>query len=96
MNEPHAEVGVHVDTGECFSVPPGTWRGLAASGGTAVEAVLITAGDSRKRPVWAPEVVRAAMEHGSVLDHDGHVAPLALLPPATRRAVTEMMQMAAE
>ena len=96
VNEPHAEVGVHVDTGECFSIPPGTWRGLAASGGTAVEAVLITAGDSRKRPVWAPEVVRAAMEHGSVLDHDGHVAPLALLPPATRRAVTEMMQMAAE
>ena len=96
VNEPHDEVGVYVDTGECFSIPAGTWRGLAASGDTAMEAVLVTGGDSRKRPVWTPEIVRAAMEHGSVLDHDGHVAPLALLPPATRRAVTEMMQMAAE
>lgn len=96
LNEPGAEVPVHVATGECFSAPAGAWRSLAASGDAPVEAALVTAGDARKRIAWAPEVVQAALQAGTVLDHDGHVAPLALLPPATRSAVTARMMQAAE
>ena len=60
-----------------------------------MEAALITAGDARKRITWAPEVVQAALRAGTVLDHDGHVAPLDLLPPPTRHAVLAMMQQGA-
>ena len=81
LNGPAAKVPVHIATGECFSAPASAWRNLAAAGDTHVEAALITAGDARKRITWAPEIVRAAMDAGMVLDHDGHVAPLALLPP---------------
>ena len=83
------DVGVPVGIGECFSAPPDAWRSLVAE--TEVEAVLITSGDGRKRVTWAPEIVGAAMERGVGLDHAGHVAPLALLPPPTREAVLAMM-----
>ncbi len=96
LNEPGAEAPVPVATGECFSAPAGAWRSLAAAGDMPVEVVLITAGDARKRITWAPEVVHAAMQAGVVLDHDGHVAPLALMPPPTRTAVTTRMMQAAE
>ena len=96
LNEPGAEVSLHVATGECFSAPPGAWRSMAAAGDAPVEVALITAGDARKRATWAPEVVRAAMQAGTVLDHDGHVAPLALMPPLTRTAATARMMQAAE
>jgi quercetin dioxygenase-like cupin family protein len=95
LNEPGAEVSVRVGTGECFSAPAGAWRSLAAADGP-VEAALVTAEDARKRIAWAPEIVQAAMQAGAVLDHDGHVAPLALMPPATRSAVTARMMQAAE
>ena len=96
LNEPGREVTTRVEAGEVFSAPPGAWRSLAAAGSEPVEATLVTSGDHRKRPVWAPEILRAAMEQGSVIDHDGHVAPLAFLPPPTRAAVTAHMMAAAE
>ena len=96
LNEPGAETSLHVATGECFSAPPGAWRSLAAAGNAPVEVALITAGDARKRATWAPEVIRAAMQAGTVLDHDGHVAPLALMPLPTRMAATARMMQAAE
>ncbi len=95
LNEPGAALPVRLATGECFSAPAGTWRSLAAADGP-VELALITAGDARKRITWAPEIVQAALHAGTVLDHDGHVAPLALLPPTTRQAVTARMLQAAE
>ena len=97
LNGPDAETALHVATGECFSTPGGVWRSLAASGDGPVEVALITTGDGRKRIDWAPEIATAATEHGVGLDHDGHVAPLALLPPRTRAAVvSRMVQAAAE
>ncbi|MBV8915204.1 MAG: cupin domain-containing protein [Acetobacteraceae bacterium] len=96
LNGPGAEVPVQVATGECFSAPPGAWRSLAAAGNAPVEAALVTAGDARKWIHWAPEIVQAALAAGTVLDHDGHVAPLALMPPPTRTAVTTRMMHAAE
>lgn len=89
------DLPVPVGTGECFSAPPGVWRSLLAAGDGPMEAALITSGDARKRIAWAPEIVAAALAAGTVLDHDGHVAPLGLLPPPTRAAVTAMMQRAA-
>ena len=96
LNGPGEEVPVHVGAGECFSAPGGVWRNLAAAGPARVEVALVTAGDARKRITWAPEVVQAAMAAGVVLDHDGHVAPLALMPPTTRSAVSARMLQAAE
>ena len=87
LSDDDVTVPIDVATGECFSTPAGTWRSLAAIGDTAVEVAVITAGDARKRITWDPAIVRAALEAGTVLDHDGHVAPLALLPPSTRRAL---------
>ncbi len=86
------DVTVPVGTGECFSAPPHVWRSLVAAGDGPVEAALITSGDARKRVTWAPEIVEAAMAQGVGLDHDGHVAPLGLLPPPTRDAVAMMMR----
>ena len=96
LNGPGEEVPMHVGTGECFSAPGGVWRNLSAAGTAPVEVALVTAGDARKRITWAPEVVQAALAAGTVLDHDGHVAPLALMPPATRSAVSARMLQAAE
>ena len=95
LNEPGAALPVRVAPGECFSAPPGVWRSLAAADGP-VEVALITAGDARKRITWAPEIIVAALQAGTVLDHDGHVAPAALLPPPTRQAATARMLQAAE
>jgi len=55
---PGDAISVHVATGECFSARGGAWRRLAA-GDTVTEAVLIAAGDARKRIAWVPEVVQA-------------------------------------
>lgn len=97
LNEPGDETVMRVEAGECFSAPGGAWRSLVAAGDGPVEATLVTSGDHRKRPAWAPEIVRDAMAQGYGIDHDGHVAPLALLPPPTRAAVTALMtQIAAE
>ena len=96
LNAPGDSVPVHVATGECFSAPGGTWRELAAAGDEPVEVALITAGDSRKRIIWSPEIMAAAMAAGSGIDHNGYVAPLDLLPPTTRSAVAGRMMQAAE
>ena len=90
-----AGVRLEVDTGECFSPPPGVWRSLIASGDAPLEVALVTSGDARKRIAWAPEIVAAALTAGVCLDHAGHVAPLGLMPPPTRAAVTAMMSRAA-
>jgi len=84
------DVAVDLAAGECFSAPQDVWRSLKA-GDSPVEAVLITAGDHRKRITWAPDILQAAIERGWGLDHAGNVAPLALLPPPTRQAVIDRM-----
>lgn len=96
LNGPGDAVTAHVAAGECFSVPPSAWRSVAAAGTEPVEMALVTAGDHRKRVTWAPEIVAAALAAGTGLDHDGHLAPLDLLPPPTRAAVQGRMMQAAE
>jgi quercetin dioxygenase-like cupin family protein len=91
LNQPGDETALHVASGELFSAPSGVWRRLQATPGETTEVALITAGDARKRITWAPEIVRAALARGTVLDHDGHIAPLPLMPPATQRAAAAAM-----
>ncbi len=75
-------------------MPGGRWRRRAT---VAVEAALVTAGDGRKRITWAREVVEAVTRSGFGLDHDGHVAPLSLMPPPTRaKVLANMLGVAAE
>jgi quercetin dioxygenase-like cupin family protein len=96
LNAPGEEVAVEVGTGECFSTPGEVWRSIAATGEGPVEIALVTAGDHRKRAAWAPEIAAAAAARGVGLDHAGYLAPLDLLPPPTRAAVTARMMQAAE
>ena len=90
LNEPADAVAVEVAEGECFSTPGDVWRDIEA-GEEELELALITAGDQRKRVRWAPDILARAADAGWVLDHDGHVAPLDLLPPSTRAAVARQM-----
>ena len=91
LNDGAAAVPVRVADGECYSFPGDVWRSIAAAGDAPLEMALISAGDARKRIVWAPEIVAAAMQAGAGIDHNGYVAPLDLLPPPTRAAVAERM-----
>ena len=84
LNE-EGDVRVAVHEGECFSVPGDVWRAVAA-GSDGAEIILITAGDARKRITWPEETVEAARQAGWGIDHNGFIAPAALLPAAFRMA----------
>lgn len=79
------DVRVTAADGECFSAPPGVWRAVEA-GPDGVEMVLVTSGDARKRITWPEATVEAARAHGWGIDHNGYIAPAALLPAAFRVA----------
>jgi mannose-6-phosphate isomerase-like protein (cupin superfamily) len=81
--------GAAVETNgqEVFSVPGDTWRTIASVGGTAAEIAVLIAGDQKKHPMWAPEIVKQAAAAGVGVDHSGYVAPLRLLPLEVQRAV---------
>jgi quercetin dioxygenase-like cupin family protein len=73
-------VSVQVNAWDTYSVPAGVMRTLTATGDTAVEVLVVLSGDHRKRPVFAPEVLAAAMKAGLGLDASGFVAKAHLLP----------------
>ena len=79
------DVRVTAADGECFSAPPGVWRAVEA-GPDGVEMVLVTSGDARKRITWPEATVEAARALGWGIDHNGYIAPAALLPAAFRVA----------
>lgn len=60
---------------DTFSVPPGCWRTLRNAGEGEALAVVMTAGDHRKRIIWDEAVVAAAAGAGLALDANGFVAP---------------------
>jgi mannose-6-phosphate isomerase-like protein (cupin superfamily) len=76
---------------DAFSVPPGAWRSVRLvddGGGVAVdpgtgELVVVTGTDARTRIEWAPQVVSAARDAGTVIDPDGYRAPASVLVTAT-------------
>ena len=60
---------------DTFSVPAACWRTLRNLGDDEALAVVMTAGDHRKRIVWDEQVLAAAAEQGLAHDASGFVAP---------------------
>lgn len=71
---------VEVDAWDTFSVPGGVSRRITALGDAPVEILVVVAGDHRKRPAFAPDVIEAAKAAGLGLDAGGFVAKASLLP----------------
>jgi len=67
-------------TRDMISVPGGVWRAIVNAGETALEVLVITAGDGRSLPVFRPETVAAALAAGIGIDPAGRIAPAHLLP----------------
>lgn len=84
QNDGDAAVSQTIAQQELYSFPANTWREIRNAGPGAAEFVLITAGDHKKRVVWSDEVCRAAAQAGFAIDHNGYVAPLAMLPEKVR------------
>jgi mannose-6-phosphate isomerase-like protein (cupin superfamily) len=80
LNEPGAgEVELPLEAWDTASIPARAWRRVANVADVEAEVVVITAGDGRKVPEWAPEVVEAAAA-GRAVDKSGFIAPAHLLP----------------
>ena len=69
---------------DSYSLPPGEWRSLANTGEGDALALLLTAGDHRKRIEWDTTVVQAAAAQDWALDANGFVAPKRLVDRAQR------------
>lgn len=74
-------VTVRLGHRDLLSVPAGAWRTLRnVSDEDNATLVVVNDGDGRVRQEWAPDVVKAAAEAGTGLDHNGYLAPYELLP----------------
>jgi mannose-6-phosphate isomerase-like protein (cupin superfamily) len=91
VGSPESGTTVELGPQDALSVPPGAWRSLtllsaepgrATTAGTG-EIIVVTGGDGRTRVEWAPDVVTAALEAGTVIDPDGYRAPASVLRTAT-------------
>ncbi|MFN0160099.1 MAG: hypothetical protein ACKVQQ_02650 [Burkholderiales bacterium] len=69
---------------DSFAVPGDCWRRLVNTGDGDAVAVLMTAGDHRKRILWDDGVVVAAAAAGLAVDADGFVAPKRFVDRAQR------------
>ncbi len=58
---------------DTFSLPAGSWRSLRNTGDGGALALVMTAGDHRKRIEWDPAVVQAAARAGLAIDANGYV-----------------------
>ncbi|TKG72676.1 cupin domain-containing protein [Prauserella endophytica] len=76
----HDEVTVRLGPWDMLSVPRGAWRALRNSGDDTATMLVINGGDGRVRLEWDAEVVKAAADAGVATDHNGYVAPYALVP----------------
>ncbi len=76
----HEPVTVELGERDMLSVPPGAWRNIRNVGEKSGKLVVINSGDGRVRVNWDEEVVKAAADAGSSIDHNGYVAPYELVP----------------
>ncbi|MFF5986542.1 cupin domain-containing protein [Prauserella flavalba] len=76
----HDEVTVRLGPWDMLSVPRGAWRALRNAGDDTATMLVINGGDGRVRLEWDDEVVKAAADAGVATDHNGYVAPYALVP----------------
>lgn len=80
MNEPGKEETVRAEAWDTVSVPADVWRTISNVSDAETEVVLITAGDGRKVPEWAPDVLREIEARGRTTDKSGFIAAAHLLP----------------
>ncbi|MFD5023702.1 cupin domain-containing protein [Streptomyces sp. NPDC058373] len=78
-------VTVRLGPRDMISVPQDAWRSLRNTGDTEGHLLVVNSGDGRVRLEWDEEVVKAAADAGLGVDHNGYVAPYALLPGSARR-----------
>ncbi|MBZ2408197.1 cupin domain-containing protein [Streptomyces sp. L06] len=78
-------VAVRLGPRDILSVPQDAWRTLRNTGDEEGDLLVVNSGDARVRLEWDEEVVKAAADAGLGLDHNGYVAPYALLPRSARR-----------
>ena len=69
---------------DSFSLPEGCWRVLRNAGDSEALALLMTAGDHRKRIDWDPSVEAAAAAMGLARDASGFVASKTFVDRAQR------------
>jgi quercetin dioxygenase-like cupin family protein len=77
----HTLVGTQ-SSWDTFSLPPDSWRAMRNTGEGEALALVMTAGDHRKRIAWDASVKRAAAEAGLAHDASGFVAPKAYVDRA--------------
>ncbi len=80
LNGPGHEVPLVAGARDMISVPADAWRSIANTADVDAEIVLVTTGDGRKTPEFAPEVVEAARAMGRAVDRSGLIARADLLP----------------
>ena len=80
LNAPGEEVEMSAGPWDTVSVPANAWRTIRNSSDSEAELVVVTAGDGRKVPEWAPEVLDAVRAAGRTTDKSGYIAPAHLLP----------------
>ncbi len=73
-------VTLHLGPYDTASVPADAWRSFRNVSDVEAEVVVITAGDGRKIPDWAPEIREAVAATGRAVDKSGLIAPAHLLP----------------
>ena len=82
LNADGEAVNVELGPLDSFSVPAEAWRSItlvdAPEEGPG-ELLMINSGDARTHVTWAPEVIAAARNAGSVLDANRYLAPAAVL-----------------
>ncbi|NKY60701.1 cupin domain-containing protein [Nocardia flavorosea] len=69
---------------DMLSVPAGAYRAIRNVGGETALMLVVNSGDGRVRLTWDDEVVKAAADAGDALDHNGYLAPYALVPRRKR------------
>ena len=80
LNGPGAEVELPLNAWDTASIPGSAWRSIRNLSDSEAEIAVITAGDGRKVPEWAPEVLEAVAAKGRAIDKNGFIAPAYLLP----------------
>jgi len=76
------ERSVRLGPWDMLSVPPQAWRSFRNVSGDTASMVVINGGDGRVRLRWEDTVVKAAADAGMAIDHNGYLAPAALVPGA--------------
>ena len=71
---------MQMDAWDTASIPAHAWRTIRNVSDGEAEIVVITAGDGRKVPEWAPEVMQLVEAQGRGVDKSGFIAPAYLLP----------------